>query len=208
MKRWMERRFAPKLGASLIRLLGVTIRLRAHDPHGLLPQLDRGPVLFAFWHNRLFLLPYIQRQLLPTFRLAAMISRSSDGNLISNIIHEFDMVAARGSSSKRGSSALLSLIHSLERGLDAAITPDGPRGPRQKIQPGILHLARQTGRPIIPLRLEYSHKFELHSWDRFQIPWPFARCDLHFGAPITIAADASDADMARIAHELAEAMGD
>ncbi|PAW76077.1 MAG: hypothetical protein B9S32_16355 [Verrucomicrobia bacterium Tous-C9LFEB] len=207
MKRWLERRFAPKLGAALIRLLGGTVRLHVHDPYHFQDKPNRGPVLFAFWHDGLFLLPYIQCQLFPHFRLAAMISRSKDGNLISNIIHEFGMYAARGSSSKRGSAALLALIHWLEEGIDAAITPDGPRGPRHKLQPGVLHLARQSGSAIIPLRIEYSHKIQLRSWDRFQIPWPFARCDLHFGAPITLASDANDDDLNRAARELTDAMG-
>lgn len=207
MKRWLERRLAPKLGAALIRCLGASLRLHVHDPHHLMDKENRPAVLFAFWHYRLFLTPYFQNKLLPRNRLAAMISRSRDGNLITDIIREFNMVAARGSSSKRGSTALIALKHWLDKGFDAAITPDGPRGPREKLQPGILHLARVTGRPIVPLRIEYSHKWELRSWDRFQVPWPFARCEFTFAPPITIPADADDAELARLADELAVAMG-
>lgn len=208
MKHWIEHTLAPKLGAGLMRALGATMRLQLHDPHGIVQQLERPAVLFSFWHNRLFLLPYFQNRFFPQRRLAAMISRSHDGNLISNIVHEFRIYAARGSSSKRGSAALLALRHWLQQGIDAAITPDGPRGPRQKLQPGILHLARTTGHVIVPLRIEYSHKFELKSWDRFQIPCPFARCDFHFGDPIAIRPDVSDEELAEITRTLTATMGE
>lgn len=163
MKRWLETQFAPKLGAFFIKAIGASIRLHVYDPHHVLARKDRPSVLFSFWHNRLFLLPYLQQRLIPHRRLAAMISRSKDGNLISDIARQFGLDSARGSSSKRGSAALLALAHWLDEGIDAAITPDGPRGPRQKVQPGILFLARTTGHSIIPLRIELTPKIELHS---------------------------------------------
>jgi lysophospholipid acyltransferase (LPLAT)-like uncharacterized protein len=209
MKRWIERRMIPKVGATLIQLLGSSIRLHIHDPHGFLDQHDRAPVLFAFWHNRLFLLPYLQRRLLRNFTLVALVSRSRDGNMITDIIRRFGLRAARGSSSRKGSQALMTLMRSVEReGVDVAISPDGPRGPRQKLQQGVLHLAKLTGRPIIPLRMEFSRKIELNSWDRFQIPWPFARCDFYFGTPVLIPSTATDDDLAQISTSLTTALGE
>lgn len=208
MKRWLVTSLAPRLGALFIKSIGESIRLRVHDPYQVLVKKDRPAVLFSFWHNRLFLLPYLQQRLIPHRRLAAMISRSKDGNLISDIARQFGLDSARGSSSRRGSAALLALAHWLEEGIDSAITPDGPRGPRQQVQPGILFLARSTGHSIIPLRLDISHKIELGSWDRFQIPLPFAKCDIYFQKPIFIPADADDAAMERFSTELAQAMGE
>lgn len=209
MKRWIERYILPKLGAAFIRFLGISLRLHVHDPHDFMRQHDRAPVLFAFWHNRLFLTPYLQRRLLRDFKLAAMISRSRDGNLITSIIHEFGLYAVRGSSSKKGLEAFMALKRLMEKeGIDAAITPDGPRGPRQRLQPGVLHLSRLTGRPIIPLRIEFSSKIELKSWDRFQIPVPFTRCDFYFGSPLLIPDSASDADLDQLSHSLVSALGE
>jgi lysophospholipid acyltransferase (LPLAT)-like uncharacterized protein len=208
MKLWFQRRIAPLLGAAMIRLLGATVRLHIHDEYGFLSTEQRTPIIFAFWHNRLFLLPYLHQRLITDRKTAVMISRSRDGNLIADIVGQFDMYSARGSSSKRGSAALLDLVHSIEKKfMNVAITPDGPRGPRQKVQPGILYLSQVTSAPIIPVAVEYSSKWELKSWDRFQIPRPFTRCDLYFGKPIQIPLEADEKDWEAAEAELTRGLG-
>jgi lysophospholipid acyltransferase (LPLAT)-like uncharacterized protein len=112
----------------------------------------------------------------------------------------------RGSSSRRGPQALLELTTWAEHGCDVAITPDGPRGPRYVVQPGAISLAELTGLPIIPVCYRSSWKMQAGSWDRFQIPLPFARVEVVFGEPMHIPRDAGEAERERFRAELEERM--
>ena len=100
----------------------------------------------------------------------------------------------RGSSSRRGPQALLELTTWADRGYDLAITPDGPRGPRYQVQEGVMSLAQVTGLPIIPFSYRLGWKLRVNSWDAFQIPLPFSRCEMNIGRPIRVSRDASDAE--------------
>ena len=104
----------------------------------------------------------------------------------------------RGSSSRRGAQALIELVSVLREGKHVAITPDGPRGPRYTIQPGIISLAQLSGAPIVPAGAKISAMKELRSWDRFQVPLPFARCELSFGPPIRVPRRASAEELEAI----------
>jgi hypothetical protein len=112
----------------------------------------------------------------------------------------------RGSSSRRGPQALLELTSWLERGYNLAITPDGPRGPRYVVQPGVVALGQITGAPVIPISYRASRKFTLRSWDQFQIPLPFSRCEIILGKPICFPRDASDAEREVLRKQLEEAL--
>jgi lysophospholipid acyltransferase (LPLAT)-like uncharacterized protein len=108
----------------------------------------------------------------------------------------------RGSSSRRGPQALLELTGWAERGYDLAITPDGPRGPRYVVQEGVMGLAQVTGLPIIPASYHLSWKVQAKSWDRFQIPLPFSRCEMVFGKPVRVPREASDAEREALRQQL------
>jgi lysophospholipid acyltransferase (LPLAT)-like uncharacterized protein len=73
-----------------------------------------------------------------------------------------------------------------------AITPDGPRGPRYVVQPGVIALALVTGRPIVAVTFNMRWKICTKSWDRFQIPLPFARCEMVLKEPLFVPPDASE----------------
>jgi lysophospholipid acyltransferase (LPLAT)-like uncharacterized protein len=182
---WLKKRVIPwalpPLAAGIIRLLGSTLRITLKDDEDLLATLGPEPVLFAFWHNRILMMPYFFRKFCPDRTLTVMISRSRDGDLISDIAFRFGIRAARGSSSKFGSDALRALVETVREGNNGGITPDGPRGPRYQIQPGILALADKTGSPVVPVTAHYDRKWELRSWDRFQIPRPFSKCEVVIG---------------------------
>jgi lysophospholipid acyltransferase (LPLAT)-like uncharacterized protein len=124
--------------------------------------------------------------------LAALVSASKDGAFLAAILEAFDVQPVRGSSSRRGMQALLELQTWAERGLNLALTPDGPRGPCYHVQEGAILLAQITGLPIIPLSYHATRKWELKSWDRFQIPLPFSRCEITYDAPIRIPRELSD----------------
>jgi lysophospholipid acyltransferase (LPLAT)-like uncharacterized protein len=91
--------------------------------------------------------------------------------------------------------------------VDLVITPDGPRGPRYQIQPGLIHLAQATQRPIVAVTYQLKWKCLLNSWDRFHVPLPFSTCHLITGEPIFVPENASDAELAAISARVAEVLG-
>lgn len=202
---WLKKRVVPwvipPLASGFIRLLGRSLRIEICDRTGLLNQPDRPGVLFAFWHNRILMMPYFYERMSRGRHLTVMISRSRDGTLIADIAARFGIGAARGSSSQYGSDALRELMTKIKQpGQDVGITPDGPRGPVYEIQPGVIALAQKTGTPILPVTVHYDQKWELKSWDRFQIPRPFTRCQLILG-PIL------EADSFNLPEKLRESLG-
>ena len=106
--------------------------------------------------------------------VTVLTSPSRDGEIIAQVAHRFGMSAARGSSSRKGSQALLELIRRVESGGDIAITPDGPRGPRYKLGPGAVLLAQTTGAVLAPVHATYSRCLRMKTWDGFIIPLPFS----------------------------------
>jgi lysophospholipid acyltransferase (LPLAT)-like uncharacterized protein len=121
-----------------------------------------------------------------TSPLASLISASKDGGLLATVLKKFGVQAARGSSSRRGAQALVELRSWMDKGYHVAITPDGPRGPCYTVHDGVITLAQVTGRPIIPVSSHIHWKYRPRSWDRFQIPLPFSRCDIRIGEPLTV----------------------
>jgi lysophospholipid acyltransferase (LPLAT)-like uncharacterized protein len=132
------------------------------------------------------------RKFEPERRLAGLMSASKDGGLLAQIFEDFGVEAVRGSSSRRGGQALIEMTSCAERGYDLAITPDGPRGPRYEVQDGVIATAQLTGLPILPVSYHLNWKIRLNSWDGFQIPLPFARCDMIAGKPLAIPREISD----------------
>ena len=125
--------------AGFIRLLALTLRYRLEDPQGLLGRDPDQPRIWAFWHNRILMMPYLYQRFCPGRRMLMMVSRSRDGEFITRIMNRFGIDGARGSSSRGGSDALREILRELERpqARDIGITPDGPRGPRAKVQVGL-----------------------------------------------------------------------
>ncbi|MDR2463952.1 MAG: lysophospholipid acyltransferase family protein [Verrucomicrobiales bacterium] len=197
---------APWLMPWLIRLLGLTMRVTVSDPDGVLDGLRQRPLLIAFWHNRLVMMPWLFRKYfkggLPG---KVMISASRDGQLITDIIKRFDIGTFRGSSSKHGIRAMREMARELEHArFVLAFTPDGPRGPVYQVQPGIIYLAAHSGLPIVPVTYHLSWKWRADSWDQMPLPLPFTRCELVIGKPLRV--DAGD-DLAVAAGELARRLG-
>ncbi len=185
MKGWLIR--------LLVTAIGVTLRYRFHDPHGLLDRTPSEPLIFIFWHNRIFLMPHLFRKYWRPRgrnRTAVLISRSKDGQRLADVLTAFRLRCVRGSSSRGGAEALRELTGLVQEGYDIGITPDGPRGPRYVLQPGCVNLARLTGATIIPVSYDLTRKITLRSWDAFQIPVPFARCTVRIGPPLTVPRDA------------------
>ena len=197
--RWSQR-VAAVLAFIVERLVTTTLRYEWRDASGLMDPASARPVIFCLWHNRLALSMVVHRKY--PRKLAALISASKDGALLSAVLRKFGVLAVRGSSSRRGPQALLELTSQAERGHDVAITPDGPRGPRYVVQEGVISLAQVTGLSIVPVTWNTSRKICVKSWDRFQIPLPFARCEMVLNQPIVVPRGASEAEREELRAEL------
>jgi len=195
-----------RVGYVLIRLIAPTIRWRIHDHDGISKKIMGFPVIYCVWHNRLALaLPIWQRFRLsrkPDAMMAAISSASKDGAIVAGMLQRFGAQPVRGSSSRRGVHAMIEMVKWGKKGYDLAVTPDGPRGPKYTVQPGIVSLAQMTGFPILPIAYTLSSKVTLKSWDNFQIPLPFSRCDVYCAPLVEVARDAEDRE--QIARQLQE----
>lgn len=174
-------------GFGLYRIWARTLRLRVEDPHDVVALVDRQPVIFAIWHNRLLMLPRVFDPTFQTRQSYGLISASRDGDMIANWIERAGYGTIRGSSSRKGVIALRQLVDMLASGEgNVLVTPDGPRGPVYSVSQGIVFLAQKSGAPIVPIHMEYSSCWRMKSWDRFVVPRPFATLRAIFGAPIRI----------------------
>jgi lysophospholipid acyltransferase (LPLAT)-like uncharacterized protein len=201
-------RFIAWLSALVIRLVGATLRMRIEDRGGIINHPDHAPVIICFWHNRVVLAAYFYATYCRGRVALTFISRSRDGQFITDVAGQLGIRAVRGSSSRHGTSAMLTALRaSTDANIDLCITPDGPRGPRLQIQPGLLRLAQLTHRPIVAVTYQLSWKKRLKSWDRFIVPLPFAACDLVTSDPIFVAEDATEAEREAITARVAKALG-
>ena len=190
----------------LIRALAATIRFRLNDPSGYFSGAPKEKIIFAIWHNRLALSAVLYRRFVlkfaPDRRMAGMVSASRDGGLLAQILEHFGIEPVRGSSSRRGARALVEMTTWAERGHDLAITPDGPRGPCYEIQDGVIATAQLTGLPIVPVSYYLNWKIRLKSWDRFQIPLPFARCEITVGKILRVPRETTDTEREELRKQL------
>jgi lysophospholipid acyltransferase (LPLAT)-like uncharacterized protein len=174
-------------GYLLLRVWVLTLRFKLEDQSGILPSVLKQPYIFAVWHNRLLLLPCLFGRFLPSRPAAGLISASGDGDLIAALIEKFNYRTIRGSTSRKGASALLRLADAFAAGSHLVITPDGPRGPAYELGQGVVFLAQKCDSPVIPTGMEFSSSWRVRSWDRFFAPRPFSQVRFILGPPIRIA---------------------
>lgn len=155
-------------------------------------------VIFVLWHGRLLPLSWFHRD----WKLVTLISASADGEYIARIVRRWGYDVVRGSSSRRGSEALRDLVRSVRSGRSLAITPDGPRGPRERMKPGPLLIARLTGAPLLPVSASADRAWWFEGWDRFLVPRPFSRVAIAYGEPVWIPRDADEAQMAALGGDI------
>jgi hypothetical protein len=191
------------IGYPLLAALGATYRFVVDGIEHLHAAEALGHPIHAFWHGRI--LPgtvYFKRR-----GIVVITSENYDGEWIARIIGKFGYGTARGSSSRGALKAMLQLVRDV-RDRPVAFTLDGPRGPARVAQPGALWLSKATGNPIIPFHLEADRHWTMKSWDRSQIPKPFARVGLAFAPPIVVPRDADAAALAEWARRLETALAD
>jgi lysophospholipid acyltransferase (LPLAT)-like uncharacterized protein len=190
----------PPVAATLVRLLGATLRLRVEGLDALAPHWRaKHPLIYCVWHGRILMTPWLNARLRRTHgarAVSVLASRSRDGDLVGRYVSCFGLDVVRGSSSRGGAAGLRALVTAIRAGGDVTLVPDGPRGPRGQLGPGVVALAGLTGAPVVPLGFAARPARRLASWDAFMVPAPFARAAAVFGAATTIARDA-DLERAR-----------
>ncbi len=175
--------------ALVVRLWCLTLRFRHINREGERELLGSGRAfILAFWHGRMFPLPYIYRR--PFGYI--LVSRSRDGELVGQVLKHFNSDLVRGSTTspggrdKGGGRALRELVSLMRKGHSAGITTDGPKGPRHRVQMGIITLAALTGAPIVPVTFGARHARRFGSWDRFLLPYPFSETVVIWGDPLEV----------------------
>jgi lysophospholipid acyltransferase (LPLAT)-like uncharacterized protein len=192
------------LGGRLLDGLMTTVRMDVHnDAAWRQPTTAGQPVLFTLWHGRLLPLAYLHRGQ----GVVALISQSADGEYLTRVMQHWGFRAVRGSSSRGGDVAFRELVRLVRSGRSIAITPDGPRGPRERLKPGVLQLAQLTGAPIVLVACGADRAWWFESWDRFLIPKPFARLRVAYGDAVTIPRDADAATLTRTLTQLETQLG-
>lgn len=182
----------PLLASILIRLVRWTMRLRHLHREPLEALVESGrPYVHAFWHGHLFLMPYSYRGR----GISILVSAHKDGELIARTMGWFGHECLRGSTTRGGASALRAAVRALRSGVDVGFTPDGPRGPRHKVQMGVIQAARMGRAPIVPVVFAASRRRVLGSWDGFIVPFPFSRGIFLYGEPMTVASEAGPEEM-------------
>lgn len=182
-------------------LLGKSLKIEWVGEENLKEIRQRkGKVLYAFWHGRMLILAYTHRGQ----KNQVLSSRHRDGQTSARIIQRLGFGTVWGSTTHGGVEALLQMANKVREGYDIAITPDGPKGPAFKAQPGTVFVARESGVPIIPITNSAQRRWTLKSWDGFIIPKPFSRAVVFIGKPIYVPAELSKKELDLKSKELEE----
>lgn len=195
------------LGYLLVRLLALTYRFRCAGGSAISAPPGCDGYILAIWHQNLFagILAQTGR------KHVVIISRSRDGEPVSELCTRLGHHVSRGSSKKGdidkgGKQAKDEMIEMLRAGLPGALTVDGPRGPARVVKPGIVEMARATGLPIVPYVPLPARCWSFKSWDQFRLPKPFSRIDVHYGTPLHVPQDTAFDGFASYQQQIADAL--
>lgn len=189
------------LVAAWMTLVKYTTRWEVLHADRAQPVIDSGEGLIALtFHSRFLLLTSAWKKRFQ--HPYVLISRSRDGAVVAWTCRWLGLSTVRGSAKnaaktkvKGGGKAGRDILGAIEGGGCIVITPDGPRGPRQRVPIGPFRLAKLSGAPILPCTFSVANRKQFQSWDRFILPLPFGRGQIIWGTPVHIAQTATDADM-------------
>jgi lysophospholipid acyltransferase (LPLAT)-like uncharacterized protein len=180
--------FKYRFAASILRAISSTWRYRING------DIAISPAVVAFWHG----------SMLPVWKYFAkhkpfaVVSKSKDGAILTDMLESWGYNVLRGSSSKGGKEVLNDMQDAAGKGY-LLITPDGPRGPIHEFKPGAVIAALRSGRALQLCGVNINHKICFHkSWDKFQLPLPFTRIELSFSESIVINKESSREDISGI----------
>jgi len=175
---------ARSVSGPAVRMLASSWRIEPIHEERWRALYDAGrPHVFLLWHEALLPLLWQHRHQ----GVCIVVSEARDGQYLSDLATALGYGAVRGSSTRGGARALLGAVRQLQAGRAVAFTPDGPRGPRRELKPGVVAAAQRGGGVIVPIHAEARRAWRLHSWDRFMIPKPFARVRITYGRPFEVA---------------------
>ena len=178
--------FGPWLAYWAVKTLGLTLRLEFVNPEFLRSFLDKGhTVICAFWHGRLLMIPFAYKYK-GVMKFSFLVSPHRDGQVVGKALQRFGLQPILGSTTRKGFTAFKNMVRAQQDGSSIALVPDGPRGPRYRVQMGVIELARLTGRPVIPLTFSSSRKKIFNTWDRFLLPYPFSKGVFIYGEPVFV----------------------
>ena len=182
------------LSPAFIDPLARSWRFRVRNQHHWRRLIDAGePFIFLLWHEALLPLLWRHRRQ----QIAILVSEAREGQYLADYAQRIGYHLVPGSSTRGGARALLAAIRALGDGCTLAITPDGPRGPRRDVKPGVVHAAQRAGAMILPLHATAPSAWRLNSWDRLLVPKPFAEVDVAYGEPFAVAPGMAGLDAGR-----------
>jgi lysophospholipid acyltransferase (LPLAT)-like uncharacterized protein len=204
------------LVAAYMTLVKYTTRWDVERADHVQPIIDNGKGVIALvWHSRFMMLTSAWKKSYQ--RPHVLISRSRDGEIVAHTSHFLGLQTIRGSAKKAakgnlaakakgGAKASLEIVTALQNNGCIVITPDGPRGPRQRLGDGPIRLAKLTGAPLMPCTFAIRNRKQLNSWDRLVLPLPFGKGKIIWGTPVTVPADADERKIEHIRERIENEM--
>lgn len=202
LKIWL-RAWKMKLSGCLIdyasRFLFRTCRIEIEGAEAFIQESKKTSAVLIFWHDCLFGMAPILSRVGNQIQYSAFVSASRDGILLQTICQRYRGCEVIAVAHDKRHQALRTMIQKLqEEKRVILLTPDGPRGPRHVIKPGLFFAARKTGAPVVAMSWSASKFWQLRSWDRLKIPKPFSRITVRFSAPIILEKGLEDATLTRL----------
>lgn len=202
----LKRRFLPPLiaftGKYGMRLLLRTCRIEVHGVDRFVEIAKKSPCIVALWHNRLAAVPEIFHRFASQFSYTAFISKSRDGEPLARLTTSYSIGKVLRVPHNARHHALSQMINLLKsRDSILLITPDGPRGPRYEVKPGLIMAAREAKAEIVPFSWTVDRAWKLKTWDQMMIPKPFSKINVYFGEPIKLTAEADLEQDEQLVHD-------
>jgi len=171
----------------LLQLFVKFIQLTNKTTYHISPNINKDEnIVIGMWHGDLLMQPFNYKNFRPNGTVKGVISEHRDGEAIRKTVEFLGIGSLAGSSTRGGAKALIGAIRSIKKGIDVAITPDGPKGPIYSVAEGIVVISQKTKAKIVPFSCIPSSYWQMKSWDKFIIPKPFGTIDFYIGEPIDI----------------------
>lgn len=183
----IKKRFLNFLGLNvltfIVNLVIKTYRIDIRNSDAVKQVLQHDKkFIVAFWHGRMLIPWYVHKN----YKVAALVSKSKDGEILTRLLNNWNYKVVRGSSHIGGREALKIMEEKLDEGFSFAITPDGPTGPPHKMKPGAVVLAHRKKVPLLLIGTASSKHFVFNSWDKFQVPKPFSKIAVVYSEPVYV----------------------
>ncbi len=170
-----------------IKTILLTCRFRVEGMDTFAETAAKGRCILMLWHNRLILVAEVMTRFAPQFKYAALISNSRDAEILASHTNSYSVGRALRVPHDARAQVLRTMVKQLKEGNEVMIiTPDGPRGPRYKIKPGVAFAAKMASANIIPFSWDASSVWTFNTWDKLMLPKPFSTITVTLGSPLTV----------------------